>query len=283
MNRFWSSFWTVAGCLFLLTLVQGLADRVVTLFRLVHYVLPAAEGGLLALSRAVVPIWAALTFIDWRWGWKPDNAGLRNTPAAGFWLLPGLAGGLAVAAVSFLLSGFGRLPQPDLSVETAIWSAVGAVGAFATELVFRGVVISRFEQDLSGRDLLIQALVTPLAWAVAGALLLPMLGIDPYPSPEIWGLGTAALSVLLSLLFLQTQSVWLVGGVRVGLGLGASLLGLTYGDTALLLVAGVPAAVLLWMELDRMRRIHRPGPRGPRGGRKRVVYGKTVRGPWGPH
>ena len=49
---------------------------------------------------------------------------------------------------------------------------------------------------------------------------------------------------------------------------------------ALELALGLALALLLWRELNRMRTIR---PAGPRPGKRRVVYGKTVRGPWGPH
>lgn len=279
-SRLWSSFWTVAGCLFLLTALQFLADQVVTLFGIVDLAVPGATGYIVALGRAAVPIWAALTFVDWRWGWKPDNAGLRNTAAARFWALPGLAGGVVLAGVSYLLTSAGRMPQLNLEPAALVTLAISLVAAFGIELLFRGVVTSRFEQDLSGQEMLLLALGMPLIWALAGLLIEDYLGMPPYPSPEIQGLGTAALSLLLSLVFLQTHSVWLVAGIRMGLLAGGGLLGLTYTEPTLLVVAGIPAAVLLFIELSGMRRIRRPGPRG---GTRRAGYGKTVRGPWGPH
>lgn len=279
-SRLWSAFWTVAGCLFLLSALQFLVNQVFTLFGLVESAAPTAGVWLLRLSHAIVPIWAALAFVDWRWGWKADNAGLRNTPAARFWALPGLAGGIAAAGLCYLLMGTGRLPQLNLQPIPLLTLAMGLVGAFATELIFRGVVISRFEQDLNGREMLLLALGMPLIWALASPLLQQYFGLPGSLSPAIGGLGSAALSLLLSLIFLQTHSVWLVAGIRIGLLLGGGLLGLASSETTLLLVAGVPAAVLLFIELSGMRRIRRPGPRG---GAKRVIYGKTVKGPWGPH
>ena len=279
MSRFWSSVWTVVGFLLLLAFLQSLADRVVTLFDLLPMVAPGAARWALAVSHAVVPIWGALTYVDWRWGWKPDNAGMRQTAAARFWLLPGLGGGLVLAGLGFLIGGWGRVPQPDLAPETLIQAALAAVALFGTELIFRGILSSRFAQDLTDREVLILTLAGPVVWGVFAPVLGQMFGLT-IPHPAIDGLGSLALSLLLSLLFLQTQSVWLVAGAHIGLDLGRRLLGLAYSDGALFLVAAVPAAVLLWLELDRMRRIRRPGPRG---GRRRVVYGKTVRGPWGPH
>lgn len=279
VSRFWSSVWTVVGFLLLLAFLQGLADRIVTLFDLLPLVAPSAARWAVSLSHAVVPIWGAVTYMDWRWGWKPDNAGLRQTAAARFWLLPGLAGGLALAGAGFLIAGWGRMPQPDLAPEPLLQAALAAVALFGTELIFRGVLASRFAQDLAGKDVLLLTLAGPVVWGVFAPVLGQMFGLS-IPHPGIEGMGALAFSLLLSLLFLQTQSVWLVAGAHIGLDLGRRLLGLAYSDGALFLVSAVPAAVLLWLELERMRNIRRPGPRG---GGKRVVYGKTVRGPWGPH
>ncbi|MBY6275883.1 hypothetical protein [Symbiobacterium thermophilum] len=279
LNRFWSSVWTVAGFLLLITLLQMIADQVVTLFGLLGSVAPSAARWAVAASHAVVPIAASLTYIDWRWGWKADNAGLRPTFAARFWFLPGLAGGLALAGLAFLLGGWGRMPQLNLGVESLVQAALTSAALFGVELILRGIAISRFEQDLSGRDVLLLALVTPVAWVVLTALF----GLG-WPAPQIraqfGGLAGLTFSALQSLLFLQTQSVWLVAGVHIGLYLGRNVLGLDYGQAGLLLVTAVPAALLLWRELNRMRTIR---PAGPRPGKRRVVYGKTVRGPWGPH
>lgn len=279
LNRFWSSVWTVAGFLLLLTLLQMVADQVVTLFGLLELAGPPATRWALAVSHAVVPIAAALTYVDWRWGWKADNAGLRTAPGAVFWLLPGLAGGLALAGAAFLLDGgWGSAPQFSLS-QGPLLPLLMSAAIFGVEFILRGIVISRFEQDLSGRDVLVLALAAPVAWVILAALF----GLG-WPAPQIraqfHGLGGLTFSVLQSLIFLQTQSVWLVAGVHIGLYLGRSVLGLAYSQGALFLVAAVPAGVLLWRELTRMRTIR---PAGPRPGRRRVIYGKTIRGPWGPH
>ncbi|MBP2016977.1 hypothetical protein J2Z79_000351 [Symbiobacterium terraclitae] len=279
VSRFWSSVWTVVGFLLLLAFLQGLADRVAILFGLLPWVAPGVAQWALAVSRAVVPIWGALTYVDWRWGWKSDNAGLRQTPAARFWLLPGLAGGLALAGAGFLIANWGRVPQPDLAPVPLLQAALAAVALFGTELIFRGILASRFAQDLSGREALLLTLAGPVVWGVFAPVIGQMFLVD-IPHPSIDGLGAVALSLLLSLLFLQTQSAWLVAGVHIGLDLGRRLLGLAFSDAALFLVSAVPAAVLFWLEYERIRRIRRPGPRG---GPRRVVYGKTVRGPWGQH
>lgn len=296
MNRFWSSFWTVAGFLFLLGWLQGLADMVLGLFGLVELVSGLAAGWILLISAAVVPVWGALTFIDWRWGWKPDNAGLRTNFPAVFWLFPGLLAGAVAAGLAHLINGGGQMAAPGLSFSMILLLAVLTVQIFASELVYRGAVISRLQSDLSGRDLLILVIGFPFAWTLIQMVIGRILWISPVPATGISGMGTAALSVFLSLLFLRTNSVWLAAGVRVGLMLTAALMGLNAGDvaaglrggsgiaarggdTGLLLLFGIPAAILLWQEISRMRRVRRPGPRGG----QKVVYGKTVRGPWGPH
>lgn len=272
MNRFWSAIWTVAGFLFLIGLFQMIADTILTGFGL----LPGIWQVLLILiSQAVVPIFSSLTFIDWRWGWKADNAGLRRTGAALFWSLPGLLVGLLAAGVALLISGglTGGISLA-LSGNGLLMAALGVVGAFTTELIFRGIVVSRFQGDLSGRDLLIAAVATPIAWTVIQRIFGFGLGTG------IAGLGTAVLSACLTLLFLRTDSVWLSAGIRAGLVLLPLLLNRALTENALLLVFAVPTAILLWLEIDKQRTIRRPGPRkGP----QRVVFGKTVRGPWGPH
>lgn len=295
MSRFWSSFWTVAGFLFLLGLLQMIVDQVVTVFGLIG---GTAGTFLRLLSAAVVPIWGALTFVDWRWGWKPDNAGVRTTPAAILWLLPGLAAGALAGVLAHFLTGVlgGQAARPELALSPTLLTlvAIGAVGAFTTELVFRGVVASRFQHDLGGRDLLILATVMPLAWKLIQVVVGGVFFINPQPDAAISGLGTLALSVFLTLLFLRTDSVWLSAGIRAGLGavIPLPVLGLSGGpaqnlsllrwgasDVSLLIVFGVPALILLLMEINRLNTFRRPPVRRP----QRPAFGKTIRGPWGPH
>jgi membrane protease YdiL (CAAX protease family) len=289
MNRFWSSFWTVAGFLLLLGWLQRLVDTVVTLFGILDKISTQASSLVLFLSWAVVPAWGALKFVDWRWGWKPDNAGLRTTPAAAFWLIPGLlAGGLAVALVYLIGGGsispsLGRFPSV---ADAVVILALVAAGAFASEVVYRGVLISRFQQDLSGMQMLLLAIGMPFVWTFAQHAIGRVLFINPVPSTGILGLGTAVMSVFLSLLFLRTDSVWLTAGMRIPVALmGTGIMGEIRPpmvDQGLLIVFGIPAVILLLMELDKMGTFRRPGG-GPRRGPQRVVHGKTVRGPWGPH
>lgn len=287
MGRFWSTFWTVLGCLLLVGWVSGITGEVVVLFGLLSYAAPTIALWLSLINVAVVPIWAALTFIDWRWGWRPDNAGLRLTPAAAFWLVPGLlAGGLA-AVIARLITG-GPLGLAPLSAELLVMLLLMAVQLFGAELIYRGLVISRLQYDLAGRDLLIMAIGIPFVWTLAQQMLVRLIFISPVPGTGITGLGTAAVSVFLSLLFLRTDSVWLAAGVRMGLVIVAGLLGLgRVGnlqslDQGLLIVFGIPAVLFLLLEIAKLNNLRRPG--GPRGGgRQRTTYGKTVRGPWGPH
>ncbi|MFZ5813974.1 MAG: type II CAAX prenyl endopeptidase Rce1 family protein [Bacillota bacterium] len=298
MSRFWSAFWTVAGFLFLMGLLQMIADTVVILFGVVPLFLGGQSEWLIAISRVAVPIWGALIWGDWKWGWKSDNAGLRTTPAALFWLVPGLLGGLLAGGLALLISQGGSLSLPALKLGPEVLAAtlVAMAAAFATELIFRGMVISRLQYDLAGQQLLLLALGMPLAWEFIQAVIGRVLFIYPVPDPDIFGAGTVALSLFLTLLFLRTDSVWLTAGVRMGLALLSGLLGVGgglsdlrlpiphltgLGETGLLVVFGIPAAVLLALELSRLNRLRRPP--GPRRGPQRVVHGKTVRGPWGPH
>jgi hypothetical protein len=115
-----------------------------------------------------------------------------------------------------------------------------------------------------------------------------LIALYPVPSTGISTLGTAAMSVCLSLLFLRTDSVWLTAGIRMGVhllsfGLGSSLPPRTFpADAGLAIVFGVPAVIMLLLEINKLQSFRRPGG-GSRRGPQRVVYGRTVRGPWGPH
>lgn len=295
LSRFWSSFWTVAGFLFLLGLLQILVDQVLTLFGLVG---GRVASFLLLLSGVVVPAWGALTYADWRWGWKPDNAGLRTGTRDILWLAPGLAAGALAGVLAHLLTGFleGGAVRPalDLTPSVVALAAIGAAGAFTTELVFRGVVASRFQHDLSGRDVLILATAMPLVWELVQVAFRGVFFISPQPDPAIAGLGTLALSVFLTLLFLRTDSVWLTAGIRAGLGaviplpvlglsggpgLNLSLLRWEASEISLLIVFGIPALTLLLLDINRLNMFRRPQARRAR----RPTFGKTIRGPWGPH
>lgn len=292
MSRFWSTFWTVAGFLFLIGWLQGIIDIILGLFGVLDIVAPQISEWVHRIGWAVVPIWGALTWIDWKWGWKPENAGLRTTSAAVFWLLPGLLVGALAAGLAHLVEGMlngGTIGvAPSLPVSTLALVVLVAGQLFGSELVYRGVLISRIQYDLSGRDLLILAIGMPFVWTLAQQVIGQMINLIPFT--WITGAGTAALSVFLSLLFLRTDSVWLGAGMRIGLMLAASLVGLKAGDpaavgargtgTGMLIVFGIPALILLLMEINKLGNIRRPGPRG---GRQRVVQSKTVRGPWGPH
>lgn len=287
MSRFWRAFWTVAGFLFLIGWLQQIMDTVLTLFGLVDWVAAPVAGWIRLVAWGVVPIWGAITFFDWRWGWKPDNAGFRTTPAAAFWLVPGLLAGVAAVVIASLLTGGlnASLPMPFLSPLTLLKALLVAVAVFASEVVYRGGVISRFQQDLSGWQMLAVSLAMPLVWSFVQSVI----GFVYFlPTAGVFGWGTAALSIFLSLLFLRTDSVWLSAGIRIPVALFGVEFALLTGsrplmtEEALLVVFGIPAAVLLLLELAKFRNIRRPGG-GPKRGSQRVTFGKTVRGPWGPH
>jgi len=135
----------------------------------------------------------------------------------------------------------------------------------------------------------VAAVLTPMAWLILQRLL-------GYPYP--WtGLGSAAgfsaaystgsglwpyaMSAVLTLLFLRTDSVWFTAGIRFGAA--AALLVVQQGggaDTGVLVVWGTAAVVLAalaWFDQQQ-------GPRrGAPGRGARVIRSRTVRGPWGPH
>lgn len=289
MSRFWSSFWTVSGFLLLIGWLLSLAESVFTLFSLLDFVLPQVAWWIHLICWGVVPLLGSLKFIDWRWGWKPDNAGLRQTPAAAFWLLPGLAAGVVAVVLSSLIGGQ-SLPTGWLELSLRGWliALLWALVVFSSEVVFRGVVISRFQQDLAGRDRLIMALAMPLIWTFAQAILRGAIYVNPNPPTGVISLGTAAMSVFLSLLFLRTDSVWLTAGIRIPVALlGAEFAPIIdqanwISDQGLLIVFGLPAVILLVLEIMKLNNVRRPGG-GQRRGPQRTIHGNTIRGPWGPH
>ncbi len=294
LNRFWSSVVSVAGFLLIIGWLQYLFSIVVGLFGILPRFAPDLDFVIQLVAAGVLPIWSALTFIDWKWGWKGDNAGLRVTPAAAFWYLPGLLGGvLAVALVWVLAKGF---TAPVISVSGVKWLWLGfstLLQVFVTELVYRGIVTSRFQHDLSGWERLAAATLVPPLWMLIQGTGFLAMG---WPVTFIGGMGTVALSVFLTLLFLRLDSVWLSAGLHSGLLIGLMLLGLArnmaeqslflvvtpQAEQSLFLLFAPLAGVLLYLEWKRMGPIRRPSG-GPGRGPKRVVYGKTVRGPWGPH
>jgi|GEM_PF-1388686 len=282
LNRFWSSVWSVAGFLLVVGWLQYLFSILLSLFGVLPYFAPALSELIREIGAGILPIWSALTFIDWKWGWKGDNAGFRTRFAAVFWYLPGLlGGGLAAALVWFLTGGLGAADLA-ISPDLLLWSGITLLQIFVTELVYRGVVTSRFQYDLSGWQRLAAAALVPPVWMV-----IQRVGFlaTKWPETYISGIGTAALSVFLTLLFLRLDSVWLSAGLHGGLRLGLLLpLGTQLSpaiEQSLFLLFAPLAAILLFVELQKK------GPSRPTGGQRRgpqrVVFGKTVRGPWGPH
>ncbi len=278
MNRFWSSVWGVALFLMAVGLLQYVVYRIAVLFGLLAAVAPL----MWKVVAAVVPLVGALTYIDWRWAWKPEHVGLVRTRSAALWLVPGLFFGALAALLAYALSAFlsgSLLTVPGIS-SLSVGALLGVAGtmviAFNTELIFRGVVISRYQADLSHRELLLAATLTPFGWMLVQALFgfgAPPTGID--------SLYMAAMSVFLSLLFLRTDSVWLSAGLHAGMVGTAGLLNLRITEAGGLAVWGTAAAILLALDWIRYQGMPRPLQRGRTG--RRTVRGRTIRGPWGPH
>lgn len=275
LNRFWSAIWTVVGFLFSIALLQYIADNVVTLFGL----LPALAGGrvtfwVMGIAAAILPIAGALAYINWRWSWGPEHIGLRWTATAPVWLLGGLAVGGALAYGIVQVEQFFPSTTPNLPVVVGEPALIFALQALALEVVYRGVLISRLEYDLARKEFLLSAILLPLVWV-------PVQTFFQFtqPSTGVVALGTAALSVTLSLLFMRTESVWLTAGLRAGLYLAVWALGLPLSERGLMLVFGPLALVLFLMEWLKVKPISRPGTRRT----QQRTFGKTVRGPWGPH
>lgn len=282
VNRFWGSVWSVAAYLFALGLLQIILAQLVTLFGL----LPAAISGLLRLGvMAAVPIVATFAYLDWRWGWGPEHIGLPRRGSAVALAPVGMAIGavaaLAAHGASALLGGegadLGSIRLAALSPGSLIDLLLAILLAFALELSFRGVVISRYQADLTEREAVLAGVLTPFAWAILSAALL-----GGYWTAGIDGAWQAAMSVALSLLFFRTDSVWLSTGLRVGMLLTPSLLNLRVTEQGGLAVWGVAAAVLAAMEWLRLGRM--PKPMGPRPNPFRSYRGgRSRQGPWGPH
>jgi membrane protease YdiL (CAAX protease family) len=281
LNRFWSSVWSVASFLFGVGLLQYILNMVATLFGL----LPQGPAMLIRMLVAVVvPIVGALTYVNWRWNWKPEHIGLPRTGTAVWHTLLGLLLGAAAAVLSAVVAGLlsGRgltLSLPTLPTSTmALFLLIFSIPmAFTIELIFRGAVISRYQADLGGWEVLLAAALTPFGWLIIQRFFGfngPPVGLE---TP-----GSMAMSVFLALLFVRTDSVWLSAGLRAGMTALAALLVSQSGGNGELVVWGVAAAVLLileWLRQERMPKRVQPN-RGYQRGHNR---GRTVRGPWGPH
>lgn len=256
-------------------LLQYIATRVATLFGL----LPASIATwTIDLVAVAVPVAGALTFINWRWNWRPAHIGLTRRPVDLALLALGLLCGAVAALVAHLLSGLlagQALPVGQVgAVELASLIRL-ALLPFAVELVFRGAVIARYQADLSGREILVAAAITPLAWVV----IQQFFGFEGPPN-MVHTVTDGALSLFLTLLFVRTSSVWLSAGLRAGLLVAAALASLQIERGGLVLW-GVGAAILVTMDWYRQERMPKRMP--PGGGRRGEQGGRTVRGPWGPH
>lgn len=275
LNRFWASVFSVVAYLFGVGLLLYIAESVVSLFGLL-------SGNILVdIVRALVPLAGTLLYLDWRWGWTPEHIGLSRSAQSMVWAVGGLVVGAVAAVLTVLIGGvFGDGPPigtPSLSLSTVSLLVWGLFGAFSVELIFRGTVISRYRADLTQREVLLAAVLTPFGWQLIQSIF--RLGILPSGLTTAW---TVPLSVALTLIFLRTESVWFSTGIRFGtvgtltvLGAGGAAL-----DTGGLLVWGAVAAVLF--ALDWRRQQGAPRRMQPRRGSSRS-RGRTVRGPWGPH
>lgn len=270
VNRFWGSVGSVAAYLFGVGLLQHVIAIVITLFGLV----PVGPARILVeLAAGIVPLVGTLTYIDWRWGWEAEHIGMPFRVSAVTWLFPGLLLGALASLVAYIGSGGLRLGLPSippLTPELLLGAVVLLLGAFSTEVVFRGAVISRYRADLTRTEALGAAVLTPFIWLLLSSfvgIMAPATGLSTTP--------LAAMSVFLSLLFFRTDSVWLSVGLRGGALLLVMLLGDQITPNGQLLVWGTAAVVMIVWEMLRQQRMP-----------KRVVRsnrGKTIRGPWGPH
>lgn len=281
VNRFWRSVGSVAAFLFAIGLLQIILFRVLTLFGIVS----VGFGIGLTLVRTVVslvPVVGTFLYLDWRWGWGPEHIGLPRQQSAALMGLLGLLIGMAAAVLAHLASALfagrwvtlaGFLPRPFSILDVGDLVLL-FVEAFAVELVFRGVVISRYQADLDDQEAVLAGTLTPFAWVILSTALL-----GGFPTAGIYNIWQAAMSVALSLLFFRFNSVWLTSGLRVGMLLIPEVLQMEITRMGGLLVWGTAAAVLIAMEWNRLK--HLPRPMGPR--RNPFRQERSWRGPWGPH
>lgn len=279
VNRFWGSVGSVAACLFAIGLLQVILLQLLSLLSFLSVLRP-----LILTIVALVPIVGAVFYLDWRWGWNLEHIGLPWDKSAVLPGLVGLGGGAAAAVLahlastllagnSFTLASF--LPAP-FSLRALGNLIPVLVEAFAVELLFRGVVISRYMADMEDQEAVLAGTLTPFVWAIlAGALMLGM------PSAGIDGWWQGAMSVCLSLLFIRFNSVWLTSGLRIGMLLMMELSSIQVTQQGGFLVWGIVAAALVVLEWNRLK--HTPRPVGSRQGPYRRDGGRTFRGPWGPH
>lgn len=278
VNRFWGSVWSVVAYLFAVALLVYVVQSVATLFGL----LPAAwSRPIIEIVGVVVPIAGTITYLDWRWNWRLEHVGLALRFDSAIWSLAGLGLGAVAALLSFLLTRLlpGGEALPGLQVAAfPVWTLIQQLFlAFIVELAFRGAVISRYQADLTPREVLIAATLTPFGWQILQSFF--RLGDVPVGINTVW---MAVMSVALALLFLRTDSVWLSTGLRFGMIATLMITGVGQAQiqTGGLLLWGTVAAILLVLEWNKLQSLpRRIEPRG----QHRWGRGRTVRGPWGPH
>jgi membrane protease YdiL (CAAX protease family) len=157
---------------------------------------------------------------------------------------------------------------PSFTGVVVVTLVMTLVTAFATEMIFRGAAISRYQADLTRREVLLAATLTPFGWLMVQRLL----SVNGPPS----GMNSPtemAMSVFLALLFLRTDSVWLSAGLRAGALVLAVVLPAAAAGPGGPVLWGSAAAILLALEWFRQERM----PRRVQSNRR------TIRGPWGPH
>ncbi|HEY3364561.1 MAG TPA: hypothetical protein VGK74_05870 [Symbiobacteriaceae bacterium] len=279
-NRLLASLGTVAAYLLGIGLLQYIISSIASLFGLLPAALAPWVG---AMVMAVVPIVGTIVYLDWRWAWRLEHIGMEWNGQAAVRLVLGavlgLLAALAAHSVTWLMSGpaWPLLPQSwNLRPFTGSELITVLGGAFATEMVFRGAVVSRYEADLHDWEIVGAAVLTPFLWDMVQRFM--RLGMLDTAVGSLW-LG--AMSVSLTLLFLRFESAWLTAGLRFGMATGMMLLPLVVSDNSALIIWGAVAVVLAVLEWFRRQGMPRKLP--PRRGPQRVVRGKTVRGPWGPH
>jgi len=280
VNRFWASIGSAALFLLAIGLLNYLVLSIVTLFGLMPARLALPIGHIVGI---VVPVVGTLVFVNWRWSWSADYIGLSRNQASAVWVLIGTVIGAAAGLMAVFLTRW--MGGQGLAV------GIGDVGlslvpllfvlltSFVVELVYRGVLISRFQADLSPREVLIAATLAPFAWM----MIQQFFGFG-HPQTQITNLWTGAMSVALALIYIRYGSIWLTTGLRFGTVGSIFMLGTTSRlvEGGGLLVWGTAAAVLLALE---WRRIQDPPQRvqPSKGNRGLRTSGRTVRGPWGPH
>ncbi len=279
LNRFWSSVWSVALYLLGLSFLVDVVVTIATFFGL----MPEALAKLVALPVGTLAvIVGTFVYADWRWGWTAEHMGLHRRPGA---IVGGLGGGIVLGGIAAVLVQLvaGWSSGAGLTLQTVAFSTPLLIGlvmalltSFVVELVFRAAAISRYQADLSQREILLAATLTPIAWSVIQALL--NLGGLSTGIRTVWEM---AMSVALALLFIRFDSAWLTTGIRFGMGATFLLLGMDPRelDQGGLAVWGTVAAVLLALEWFRQQ----GQPKRVQPSRGRVVRGRTIRGPWGPH